>query len=186
VTTLAESPEDARRMLGMMWAIRPFDARYRTQEPPPTEPGPHRPDDAERGSEGGDRHADASEVDLDRLAVNSVRVLAMDAIQKAGAAIRARPWRWPPGRLCVVDPVPVVRPGRPGVVRPGLVRALDRPRVVLQCAVLHLTGYPLAVRDLKQQRQWGSQTPGHPEYGHTVTRRSWLPYTAPTAAPSAV
>jgi hypothetical protein len=53
-------------------------------------------DDAERGSEGGDRHADASQVDLDRLAVNSVRVLAMDAIHKAGAAIRARPWRWPP------------------------------------------------------------------------------------------
>jgi transketolase len=58
--------------------------------------------------------------------------------------------------------------------------------VVLQYAVLHLIGYPLAVRDLKQQRQWGSQTPGHPEYGHTVTPRSCLPCTAPTAAPSAV
>jgi transketolase len=38
---------------------------------------------------------------------------------------------------------------------------------VLQYAVLHLTGYPLGIRDLKQQRQWGSQTPGHPEHGHT-------------------
>jgi transketolase len=38
---------------------------------------------------------------------------------------------------------------------------------VLQYAVLHLTGYPLGIRDLKQQRQWGSLTPGHPEYGHT-------------------
>jgi transketolase len=38
---------------------------------------------------------------------------------------------------------------------------------VLQYAVLHLTGYPLDIRDLKQQRQWGSLTPGHPEYGHT-------------------
>ena len=38
---------------------------------------------------------------------------------------------------------------------------------VLQYAVLHLTGYPLGIRDLKQQRMWGSLTPGHPEYGHT-------------------
>ena len=37
----------------------------------------------------------ASEVNLDRLAVDTVRVLAMDAIQKAGSGHRARPWRWP-------------------------------------------------------------------------------------------
>jgi transketolase len=52
---------------------------------------------------------------------------------------------------------------------------LDRDRFVLsnghasvlQYAVLHLTGYPPGIRDLKQQRQWGSLTSGHPEYGHT-------------------
>src|SRR5512132_4532127 len=38
---------------------------------------------------------------------------------------------------------------------------------VLQYAVLHLTGYPLSIKDLKQQRMLGSQTPGHPEHGHT-------------------
>jgi hypothetical protein len=86
----------------------------------------------------------ASEVDLDRPAVDTVRVLAMDAIQKG----RQRPsghghGAGPPGRLCVVEPVPAVRPG---MVRPGPVRALGRPRVVLQYAVLHLMGYPLAVR----------------------------------------
>ena len=38
--------------------------------------------------------------------------------------------------------------------------------MVLQYAVLHLTGYPLSIRVLKQQRQWVPD-PGHPEYGHT-------------------
>ena len=67
-------------MLGTLWAIRPFDARYRTQEPPPTEPGPHRPVVRVATDT-----LTASEVDLDRPAVDTVRVLAMDTIQKAGS-----------------------------------------------------------------------------------------------------
>jgi Transketolase, thiamine diphosphate binding domain len=65
-----------RKTPGACWArcgaIRPFDARYRTGR-----------DDAERGSEVATDTLTASEVDLDRLAVDTVRVLAMDAIQKA-------------------------------------------------------------------------------------------------------
>src|SRR5262249_19776701 len=38
---------------------------------------------------------------------------------------------------------------------------------ILQYAALHLTGYDLTLDDLKQFRQWGSRTPGHPEHGHT-------------------
>src|SRR5438552_8205935 len=38
---------------------------------------------------------------------------------------------------------------------------------MLQYAALYLTGYDLSLDDLKQFRQWGSKTPGHPEYGHT-------------------
>ena len=52
----------------------------------------------------------------------------------------------------------------------------DRDRFVLSCghasilhyAMLHLTGYPLSLEDLRQFRQWDSLTPGHPEVGHTV------------------
>ena len=66
-----------------------------------------------------------------------------------------------------MDPVHAVDPADP--------EWFDRDRFVLsnghasvlQYAVLHLTGYPLSIRDLKQQRMLGSQTPGHPEYGHT-------------------
>ena len=39
---------------------------------------------------------------------------------------------------------------------------------ILQYAALHLSGYDLTIDDLKQFRQWGSRTPGHPEYGHTA------------------
>lgn len=39
---------------------------------------------------------------------------------------------------------------------------------MLEYALLHLFGYPLGIEDLKAFRQWGSKTPGHPEYGHTV------------------
>jgi Transketolase, thiamine diphosphate binding domain len=40
-------------------------------------------------------------------------------------------------------------------------------RCALQYAMLHLLGYQLSIDDLKQFRQWGSKTPGHPEAGHT-------------------
>jgi transketolase len=51
----------------------------------------------------------------------------------------------------------------------------DRDRFVLSCghacvlqdSLLHLTGYDLSLDDLRQFRQWGSRTPGHPERGHT-------------------
>ena len=42
---------------------------------------------------------------------------------------------------------------------------------ILQYAMLHLTGYDLSLEDLRQFRQWGSRTPGHPEYRHTGRHR---------------
>jgi transketolase len=105
--------------------------------------------------------------DLDRLAVDTVRTLAMDTIQKAGSGH--------PGTAMALAPAAYVLWSRFLRFDPADPAWLDRDRFVLsnghasvlQYAVLHLTGYPLGVRDLKQQRQWGSLTPGHPEYGHT-------------------
>jgi transketolase len=109
----------------------------------------------------------ASEVDLDRVAVDTVRVLAMDAIQKAGSGH--------PGTAMALAPAAYMLWTRFMRFDPVDPEWFDRDRFVLsaghasvlQYAVLHLTGYPLGIRDLKQQRQWGSQTPGHPEYRHT-------------------
>ena len=105
--------------------------------------------------------------DLDQLAVNTLRGLSMDAVQKANSGHPGAPmgqaalgWAiW--SRLRRHDPA---RPDWAG-----------RDRFVLSCghasmlqySLLHLTGYDVGLDDLKNFRQWGSRTPGHPEYGHT-------------------
>jgi transketolase len=109
----------------------------------------------------------AERTDIDRLAVDTVRVLAMDAIQKAGSGH--------PGTAMALAPAAYALWTRILKFDPADPDWFDRDRFVLsnghasvlQYAVLHLTGYPLSIQDLKQQRMWGSQTPGHPEYGHT-------------------
>jgi transketolase len=109
----------------------------------------------------------AERTDLDRLAIDTVRVLAMDAIQKAGSGH--------PGTAMALAPAAYVLWTRFLKFDPADPEWFDRDRFVLsnghasvlQYAVLHLTGYPMGIRDLKQQRQLGSRTPGHPEYGHT-------------------
>ena len=109
----------------------------------------------------------ASPTSLDLLCINTVRTLAMDAVQKANSGHPGRRWRWPRWRTssgsatcATIRPIPT---------------GPDRDRFVLSCghacmlqyAALYLTGYDLSLDDLKQFRQWGSHTPGHPEYGHT-------------------
>jgi transketolase len=109
----------------------------------------------------------AERTDLDRVAVDTVRVLAMDAIQKAGSGH--------PGTAMALAPAAYVLWTRFLKFDPADPDWFDRDRFVLsnghasvlQYAVLHLTGYPLSIKDLKQQRMLGSQTPGHPEHGHT-------------------
>jgi transketolase len=100
--------------------------------------------------------------DLDTLAVDTVRTLAMDAIQKAGDGH--------PGTAMALAPAAYVLWTRFLTFDPEHPDWFDRDRFVLsnghasvlQYIALHLTGYQLGIDDLKQQRQWGSITPGHP------------------------
>jgi transketolase len=109
----------------------------------------------------------AERTDLDRLAIDTVRTLAMDAVQKAGSGH--------PGTAMALAPAAFVLWTRFLRFDPADPDWPDRDRFVLsnghasilQYSVLHLTGYPLGIRDLKQLRQWGSLTPGHPERGHS-------------------
>ena len=74
-------------------------------------------------------------------------------------------------RAARVSPLPrrdAAQPGRPGLAGPRPVRPLGRHACMLQYAALHLAGYDLTLDDLRQFRQWGSRTPGHPELGHTA------------------
>ena len=104
---------------------------------------------------------------LDRLCINTIRTLAMDAVQKANSGH--------PGMPMGMADVAYVLWTRFLKHNPADPKWPDRDRFVLSAghgsmllyALLHLTGYDLPLEELKNFRQWGSRTPGHPEYGHT-------------------
>ncbi len=105
--------------------------------------------------------------DLDRLCINAVRILAMDAVQKADSGH--------PGTAMALAPLAWVLWQKHLRVDPADPEWLDRDRFVLSCghacmlmyATLYLTGFDLTLDDLKQFRQWESRTPGHVERGVT-------------------
>ncbi len=104
---------------------------------------------------------------LDQVAVNTIRTLAMDAVQKAASGH--------PGAPMALAPLAYVLWERALRHNPRNPQWANRDRFVLSnghasmllYAMLHLTGYDLSLDDLKNFRQWGSKTPGHPEYGVT-------------------
>jgi transketolase len=107
------------------------------------------------------------EHELERLSIDTIRGLAMDAVQKANAGH--------PGTAMALAPLGYTLFRRVLCVNPRNPQWPDRDRFVLsaghacmlQYALLHLCGYELSLEDLQQFRQWGSRTPGHPERGHT-------------------
>ena len=102
---------------------------------------------------------------IEELSINTVRTLAMDAVQKAESGHPGTPMA-----LAPLGYVLFMRHIKHNPADPGW---WDRDRFVLSCghasmllySLLYLTGYGLTLEDLKQFRQWGSRTPGHPEYG---------------------
>lgn len=108
------------------------------------------------------------EQNLDELCVNTIRTLAMDAVQQANSGHPGTAMSMAPVAYTIFDRFMRHNPANPSW--PG------RDRFVLSCghasmliySMLHLTGYDLPLDDLKRFRQWDSLTPGHPEYGHTA------------------
>jgi transketolase len=105
--------------------------------------------------------------DLDRKAVDTVRLLAADAVQKVGNGH--------PGTAMSLAPVAYLHYQKLMRHDPTDPHWAGRDRFVLSCGhssltqyiQLYLAGYPMTLDDLKSLRTWGSQTPGHPEYNHT-------------------
>jgi transketolase len=101
--------------------------------------------------------------EIDQLAVTTIRTLAMDAVEKANSGH--------PGAPMGLAPVAYVLYSRFLKHDPEEPSWPDRDRFVLSCghasmllySVLHLMGYDLGLDDIKNFRQWGSKTPGHPE-----------------------
>ncbi len=102
---------------------------------------------------------------LDQLCINTIRLLAVDAIQKANSGHPGLPMGGAPMAYALWTRYLKHNPANP--------HWYDRDRFVLSgghgsmllYALLHLTGYDLSLDDLKQFRQWDSKTPGHPERG---------------------
>ena len=102
-----------------------------------------------------------------RLAIDAVRVLSMDAVQKANSGHPGTPMALAPAGYLLFRHHLRHNPANPGWV--------DRDRFVLSVghasmliySVLHLAGYDLPLEELKNFRQWGSRTAGHPEFHET-------------------
>jgi transketolase len=108
-----------------------------------------------------------ADAEVQKLSIDTIRGLAMDTVQKANAGH--------PGTAMALAPLGYVLFKRFLRANPQSTDWPDRDRFVLssghacvlQYSLLHLCGYDLDLDDLKQFRQWGSRTPGHPERGHT-------------------
>ncbi len=109
-----------------------------------------------------------SDATLQQLAINTVRTLSMDAVQAAESGH--------PGTPMALAPLAYALYTRHVRHNPADPHWPDRDRVVLSAghasmllySTLFLSGYDLPLEELKNFRQWGSRTPGHPEFGHTA------------------
>jgi len=105
--------------------------------------------------------------DIDQLAINTIRTLALDAVEQAKSGHPGLPMGAAPmahvlwTRYLRYNPADPSWPGRDRFVLSA------GHGCMLLYALLHLTGYDLSLEDLKNFRQWESRTPGHPERGHT-------------------
>ena len=109
----------------------------------------------------------SSATNIDKLCIDTVRCLSMDAVQKANSGH--------PGTPMAQAPAAYVLWTKFLKHNPKNSQWADRDRFILSCghasmllySLLHLTGYGTTLEDLKNFRQWDSKTPGHPEFGHT-------------------
>jgi transketolase len=105
---------------------------------------------------------------LDQKSIDTIRFLAVDSVQKAKSGHPGLPLGAAPMAYVLWDRFLKHAPANP--------KWWDRDRFVLSAghgsallyALLHLTGYDLPLDELKRFRQYGSRTPGHPEFGHTA------------------
>lgn len=104
---------------------------------------------------------------IDQLAINTIRTLSIDAIEKANSGH--------PGLPMGAAPMAYTLWAKQMHHNPSNPKWFNRDRFVLSAghgsmllySLLHLSGYNLPMEQIKNFRQWGSETPGHPEYGYT-------------------
>src|SRR5437899_8149657 len=103
--------------------------------------------------------------ELDQLCINTIRALAIDAVQKAESGHPGLPLGAAPMAYVLWTRFMSFNPKNPKWEnRDRFLLSAGRGCMVLD-SLLYLTGYDLSLDEIKNFRQWGSKTPGHPEYG---------------------
>lgn len=104
---------------------------------------------------------------IDALAVNTIRTLSIDAIEKANSGHPGLPMGAAPMAYTLWSRFMNHHPKNPNWFnRDRFVLSAGHGSMLLY-SLLHLSGYDVSMDDIKNFRQWGSNTPGHPEYGYT-------------------
>ncbi len=101
------------------------------------------------------------------LSIMTIRTLSIDAIEKANSGHPGMPMGAAPMAYALWTKFMNINPENPNWFnRDRFVLSAGHGSMLLY-SLLHLSGYDLSMDDIKSFRQWGSKTPGHPEYGHT-------------------
>jgi len=111
--------------------------------------------------------SEITKVNVEQMAVNTIRTLSIDAIEKSNSGHPGMPMGAAPMAYALWAKEMNHNPANP--------EWFNRDRFVLSAghgsmllySLLHLFNYGVSIDDLKNFRQWGSKTPGHPEFGHT-------------------
>ncbi len=105
---------------------------------------------------------------IEQLCINTIRTLAMDAVQKAGSGHPGTAMSLAPAAFVLWDKIMRYNPSNPDWFNRDRFILSNGHASILQYSLLHLTGYDLSLDALKNLRMWDSLTPGHPEYGLTA------------------
>ena len=106
-------------------------------------------------------------IGAEKLAIDTIKALAMDAVQEANSGHPGTPMALAPFGYVLWTRHLRHNPADPGWInRDRFVLSAGHASMFLY-SLLYLSGYDLSLDDIRQFRQWDSRTPGHPEYGHT-------------------
>jgi transketolase len=106
-------------------------------------------------------------VNINQLSIHTIRTLSIDAIENVGSGHPGMPMGAAPMAYALWTKYMNYNPSNPDWFnRDRFVLSAGHGSMLLY-SLLHLTGYNVSLNDLKNFRQWGSKTPGHPEFGHT-------------------
>ncbi len=104
---------------------------------------------------------------IEEKCIDTIRCLAMDAVEKANSGHPGTPMALAPAAYVLWMKHLCFNPDNPDWFNRDRFVLSNGHASMLQYAILHLVGYKISLDDIKNFRQWGSITPGHPEYGIT-------------------